>query len=217
VVAQLQAAFADNWTKVSGDVLHGDTFFPAVASAGSSPAQMFKSSTEGGAESMELMYMMSLAAAKDTIDLSMAYFIPDGLAMDSLVAAIKRGVRVRILLPGSHTDSQLVRSASRAYWGRILEAGGQIYEYQPTMFHCKVLVVDGLWVSVGSTNFDSRSFRLNDEANLNIYDREIARQQIAQFEKDLEKARRITYEEWHGRPLPIKVWDHVVAFFGPEL
>ena len=217
VVAQLQAAFADNWTKMSGDVLHGDDYFPALAPSGPSPAQMFKSSIEGGAESMQLMYMLSIAAATQSIDLSMAYFIPDELVTDHLVAAIKRGVRVRILLPGSHTDSRLVRSASRAYWGRLLEAGGEIYEYQPTMFHCKVLVVDGLWVSVGSTNFDTRSFRLNDEANLNVYDRDFARRQVAQFEKDLQKSRRITYEEWHGRPFLEKAWDHTVAFFGPQL
>ena len=161
--------------------------------------------------------MLSIAAATQSIDLSMAYFIPDELVTDHLVAAIKRGVRVRILLPGSHTDSRLVRSASRAYWGRILEAGGEIYEYQPTMFHCKVLVVDGLWVSVGSTNFDTRSFRLNDEANLNVYDGDFARRQVAQFEKDLQKSRRITYEEWHGRPFLEKAWDHTVAFFGPQL
>jgi len=217
VVAQLQAAFADNWTKMSGDVMHGEAYFPEVKPAGSSPAQIFKSSIEGGAESMQLMYMLSIAAAKDTIDLSMAYFIPDPLAMDELVEAIKRGVRVRILLPGSHTDSKLVRAASRSYWGRILEAGGEIHEYQPTMFHCKVLVVDGLWVSVGSTNFDTRSFRLNDEANLNVYDREFARRQTEQFDTDLKNARRITLEEWRGRPLLEKAWDHTVAFFGPQL
>ena len=216
-VAQLQAAFADNWTKMSGDVLHGDPYFPELKPAGSSPAQMFKSSIEGGAESMQLMYMLSLAAASQSIDLSMAYFIPVPLAMDELLAAIRRGVRVRILLPGSHTDSKMVRAASRSYWGRILQAGGEIYEYQPTMFHCKVLVVDGLWVSVGSTNFDTRSFRLNDEANLNVYDREFARRQTEQFEQDLKRARRITYEEWRDRPLLVKAWDHTVAFFGPQL
>ena len=178
---------------------------------------MFKSSTEGGAESMQLMYMLSLASAKDSIDLSMANLIPDTLAMDHIVAAIRRGVRVRILLPGSHTDSKLVRAASRSYWGRILEAGGEIYEYQPTMFHCKVLVVDGLWVSVGSTNFDTRSFRLNDEANLNVYDRAFARRQAEQFEQDLKRARRITLEEWRDRPFYQKAFDHMVAFFGPQL
>ena len=129
----------------------------------------------------------------------MAYFIPDPLAMDHIVAAIKRGVRVRILLPGSHTDSRLVRAASRSYWGRILEAGGEIYEYQPTMFHCKVLVVDGLWTSVGSTNFDSRSFRLNDEANLNVMNARFAAGQIAVFETDKGRSRPITYDQFCAR------------------
>jgi cardiolipin synthase len=216
-VAQLQGAFADNWTQASGAVLHGDDYFPALAAVGAYPAQMFKSSIEGGAESMQLMYMLSLAAATKSIDLSMAYFIPDAMAMDHLVAAIKRGVRVRIILPGDHTDSHLVRSASRSEWGRILEAGGEIYEYQPTMYHCKVLVVDNLWVSVGSTNFDSRSFRLNDEANLNVYNAEFAARQAAQFEEDLKKAKRVTLEEWRGRPLYLKAWDNVVGFFEPQL
>jgi cardiolipin synthase len=85
------------------------------------------------------------------------------------------------------------------------------------MFHCKVLVVDGQWVSVGSTNFDSRSFRLNDEANLNVYDRDFAAAQEAQFERDLAKSRRITYEEWRDRPFYVNAWDRTVAFFGPQL
>ena len=217
VVAQLQGAFGDNWTKATGEVLHGDAYFPELKPAGGSPAQMFKSSVEGGAESMQLMYMLTLAAAARSIELSMAYFIPDELTMDHLVAAIKRGVKVRIILPGDHTDSHLVRSASRAQWGRILAAGGEIYEYQPTMFHCKVLIVDGAWVSVGSTNFDSRSFRLNAEANLNVFDPQFARRQAAQFEEDLKRSKRITYEEWKDRAWHLKAWDHVVAFFGPQL
>ncbi len=217
VVAQLQGAFSDNWTKATGEVLHGDAYFPEVKPAGSLPAQMFKSSVEGGAESMQLMYLLTLAAAARSIDLSMAYFIPDDLTMDHLIAAIKRGVKVRIILPGGHTDSHLVRSASRAQWGRILASGGEIYEYQPTMFHCKVLIVDAAWVSVGSTNFDSRSFRLNAEANLNVFDPQFARRQVAQFEEDLKRSKRVTYEEWKDRALYLKAWDHVVAFFGPQL
>jgi cardiolipin synthase len=217
VVAQLQGAFSDNWTQASGQVLHGDTYFPALQPAGKLTAQMFKSSVEGGAESMQLMYLLTIAAAKTSIDLSMAYFIPDNHTMDHIVAAMKRGVRVRVILPGRYSDSKLVRAASRAKWKRILEHGGEIYEYQPTMYHCKVLVVDGLWVSVGSTNFDSRSFRLNDEANLNVYDADFAKQQTAQFEEDLKKSRRVTYEEWKSRPIWVKAWDHIVAFFGPEL
>jgi cardiolipin synthase A/B len=217
VVAQMQGAFSDNWTQGTGQVLHGDDYFPALRPTGPLPAQMFKSSIEGGAESMQLMYLLSLAAAKSSVDISMAYFMPDDLTMDHIVAALKRGVHVRAILPGEHNDSVLARAASRSKYGRILRAGGEIYEYQPTMFHCKVLVVDGRWTSVGSTNFDSRSFRLNDEANLNVYDEGFAKRQLAQFEKDLGKSRRITLHEWETRPLWEKGWDHTVAFFGPQL
>ena len=197
--------------------MHGDDYFPALKPAGATPAQMFKSSIEGGAESMQLMYLLSIAAASKSIDISMAYFLPDELTTDHLVKALERGVRVRVILPGDHNDSQIVRAASRAAYGRILRHGGEIYEYQPTMFHCKVLVVDGRWVSVGSTNFDARSFRLNDEANLNLYDEAFAGRQLAQFEEDLRRAKRITLQEWQARPLWQKAWDHTVAFFGPQL
>jgi cardiolipin synthase len=216
-VAQLQGAFGDNWTKATGAVLHGDGYFPAIEPRGAFPAQMFKSSVEGGAESMQLMYLLSIAASKSTLDLSMAYFIPDSHTMDHLVAALKRGVRMRIILPGRENDSWLVRRASRAHWGRLLENGGEIYEYEPTMFHCKVLVIDGLWTSVGSTNFDSRSFSLNDEANLNVYDRTFAARQVAEFENDLRRSKRITHEAWRSRPWYDKALDHAIAFFDPQL
>jgi cardiolipin synthase len=216
-VAQMQAAFADNWTKVSGVVLHEEEYFPPIKPNGALYGQVFKSSTDGGSESMHLMYLLSIAAAKTSIDLSMAYFVPDELALDALEAALKRGVKVRIIMPGNKTDASLVRRASRSTWGRILEAGAEMYEYQPTMYHCKVLVVDGLWTSVGSTNFDSRSFRLNDEANLNIYDRQFAQRQIADFEADRKKSRRITYEEWANRPRMEKLWEHFLGLFGSQL
>ena len=216
-VLQMQAAFADNWTKVSGVTLHGAAYFPEPGAAGPLSAQLFKSSIEGGSESTHLMYLLSIAAAAKSIDLSMAYFVPDELARDALVGALKRGVRVRIILPGKYTDSLLVRGASRAQWGEMLQAGAMIYEYQPTMFHCKVLIVDGLWTSVGSTNFDNRSFRLNDEANLNIYDTGFAQRQVADFEADLKNSRRITYEEWSTRPLKEKAWEHFIALFGSQL
>ena len=217
VVAQLQGAFADNWMQATGDVLHGDDFFPKLEGRGPLHAQMFKSSVDGGAESLQLMYLLSIAAAKQTIDLSMAYFVPDAHTMDHIDFALKRGVRVRVIVPGKHNDSWLVRRASRANWGRLLANGGEIYEFEPTMFHCKVLVVDGLWTSVGSTNFDTRSFRLNDEANLNIYDKAFAARQLADFENDLKRSRRVTYEEWKSRPWYDKVIDNVVAFFEPQL
>jgi len=210
-VAQMQAAFNDNWVKVSGKVLDGDDYFPPQQAAGDLPAQMFSSSPDGGADSMHLMYLLSVAAATKSIDLSMAYFVPDDLALDALHAALKRGVRVRIIMPGPITDASVVRHASRALWGDILAAGAQIYEYQPTMYHCKVLVVDGLWVSVGSTNFDNRSFRLNDEANLNVYDRDFAARQTADFEADLGRSRPITFDEWNSRPWTEKAKERFYA------
>jgi cardiolipin synthase len=217
VVAQMQAAFVDNWTKVSGRVLDGEEYFPALQPAGPLLGQVFKSSADGGAESMHLMYLLSIAASGKSIDLSMAYFVPDALALDALEAALKRGVKVRIVMPGKKTDASLVRRASRSTWGQILRAGAELYEYQPTMYHCKVFVVDGLWTSVGSTNFDSRSFRLNDEANLNIHDRDFAQRQLRDFEADIRKSRRITLAEWENRPLTEKAWEHFLGLFGSQL
>ena len=217
VVAQMQAVFMDNWVKVSGDVLHGRRYFPPVEPMGEGRAQMFSSSPSGGSESMHLMYLLSIAAATRTIDLSSAYFVPDDLTVDALVAAMRRGVRVRIITPGPIIDSQTVRGASRASWGPLLEAGAQISEYQPTMFHCKVFTVDGLLVSVGSTNFDNRSFRLNDEANLNIYDEDFAAAQTAQFEADLKQSRQLTLAAWRDRPLTEKAMEHVAAWLSKQL
>ncbi|WP_398491701.1 phosphatidylserine/phosphatidylglycerophosphate/cardiolipin synthase family protein [Variovorax sp.] len=217
VVAQMQAVFMDNWIKVSGDVFHGERYFPPLPPVGTGRAQMFSSSPSGGSESMHLMYLLSIAAATKTIDLSSAYFVPDDLTVGALVAALHRGVRVRIVTPGPIIDSQTVRRASRAAWGPLLEAGAQISEYQPTMYHCKVFLVDGLLVSVGSTNFDNRSFRLNDEANLNIYDEAFATAQTVQFEADLAQSKRLSYEGWKDRPLLEKAWEHLAAVLSPQL
>jgi cardiolipin synthase A/B len=217
VVAQMQAVFMDNWVKVSGDVLHGVRYFPPIEKAGDGRAQMFSSSPSGGSESMHLMYLLSIAAAERTIDLSSAYFVPDNLTVAALVAAMKRGVRLRIITPGPIIDSQTVRGASRAAWEPLLAAGALISEYQPTMFHCKVFTVDGLLVSVGSTNFDNRSFRLNDEANLNIYDETFAAAQSKQFEADLRQSKRLTLEAWQNRPLAEKLMEHVAALLAAQL
>jgi cardiolipin synthase A/B len=201
VVAQMQSVFIDNWIKVTGEVLHGPDYFPALRAAGAGQAQMFSSSPNGGSESMLLMYLMAVTAASRTIDLSAAYFVPDELTQKALLEALQRGVRLRIVVPGKHIDSDTVRSASRATWGPLLEAGALIAEYEPTMYHCKVLIVDGLLVSVGSTNFDNRSFRLNDEATLNVIDPTFAGLQTATFEADLKRSRPVTFDEWRNRPL----------------
>jgi cardiolipin synthase len=216
-VAHMQAAFMDNWMKTTGEVLHGDDYFPALEMVGGQSAQVFRSSPAEGAESMRLMYLMSVAAARKHIYIANAYFVPDDLALTMLTRALKRGVKISIMMPGKHTDAASVRGASRARWGTLLEAGADLYEYEPTMYHCKVMVVDGLWTSVGSTNFDSRSFRLNDEANLNVYDAAFAEQQITTFEQDVKLARRISYEEWKNRPWTEKVLEHGAALFRSQL
>jgi cardiolipin synthase A/B len=217
VVAQVQSVFLDNWIKVSGEVLHGSDYFPVLEPAGSGRAQMFSSSPTGGSESMELMYLLAITAASRSIDLSASYFVPGELALRALVEAMKRGVQVRIVVPGEHIDSETVRSASRAEWGTLLAAGATIAEYRPTMYHCKVMIVDRLLVSVGSTNFDNRSFRLNDEATLNIVDAAFAAEQTAIFEDDLANSRRVSYAEWNDRPLKERVTERFAALIGPQL
>jgi len=216
-VAQMQAAFTDNWLKLTGKVLDGPAYFPPDSAAGAELGQMFKSSREGGSESMHLMYLLSTVSAARSIDLAMAYFVPDELAEDALVEAIRRGVKFRMILPGPYTDTEVLRKASRAKWGRLLRAGAEIYEYQPTMFHCKVLVVDGVWTSVGSTNFDNRSFRLNDEANLNVYSRSFAEHQVAQFNNDLKRSRRISLDEWERRPWTEKLQEWIQSVLNSQL
>jgi cardiolipin synthase A/B len=217
VALQFQTVFMDNWIKATGKVLHSSDYFPEVKNAGDSPAQMFSSGPSGGSESMLLMYLLAIASSKESILLSSSYFIPDELAIRAMVAAAKRGVRIRIITPGDKIDTEIVRRASRARWGDLLEAGIEIYEYQPTMFHCKIMIVDGYMVSTGSTNFDPRSFRLNDEANLNVYDKAFAAEMTRVFASDLEKARRITLEQWQHRPLQEKVIEHALSLFGRQL
>lgn len=217
VVGQMQAIFLDNWIKVRGEVPHGDDWFPQLPSVGRGRAQMFSSSPTGGSESMELMYLLSITAASRTIDLSAAYFVPDDLTSRALVDALHRGVRIRIVLPGDHIDSETSRFASRARWGPILAAGATIAEYQPTMYHCKMLIVDGLLVSVGSTNFDNRSFHLNDEATLNILDAGFAAAQTRTFEEDLAKSRPVTLQAWQDRPRREKLMDRLTDLIGSQL
>ena len=216
-VAQMQTAFLENWSEVTGEVLHGEDYYPALKPAGEHYAQVFSSSPGSGSENMHMMYLLSIAAARKTIHLSASYFVPDEVSMGALVAALKRGVKISIILPGPVIDAKLVRRASRASWGPLLEGGAEIYEYQPTMFHTKVMVVDGIWSSVGSTNFDNRSFSINDESNLNVYDREFARQQISDFAYDLERSRHISLEEWRNRPWTAKLWEHTVGLLSAQL
>ena len=173
-------------------------------------AHLFISSPAGGGESMHLMFLMTIAATTRTLDIAAAYFVPDELVIKALMAARDRGVRIRILLPGKHIDSDAVRLASRREWGPLLLAGVEISEYQPTMIHNKLLIADGLMVSVGSTNLDIRSFRLNDEASLNVYDPAFAERMTVVFERDLAQGKRYTHQMWEQRPIKEKFVETVL-------
>ena len=210
-VAQMQAAFGDNWMKTHAQVLFGDAYYPELPQIGRSRAQVFKSSRDEGSESVRLMYLLSIASATKSIRLQAAYFVPDDLAIDTLVTARKRGVTIEIIVPGPNTDSEIVQGASRSRWAALLDAGVLIYEYQPSLYHCKVLIVDDVWVSVGSTNFDNRSFRLNDEANLNIYDAAFAAEQVTVFESDKSVSRRMTRADFRNRSTLGKMFDAVAG------
>jgi cardiolipin synthase len=217
VVAQMQSVFIDNWTKVTGQVLHGATYFPVLQPVGEAAGQMFSSSPSGGSESMQLMYLLAVTAASRSIDLSAAYFIPDAMTQRALVAALQRGVRLRIIVPGQHIDSDAVRLASKATWGPLLRAGATIAEYGPTMYHCKLMIVDGLLTSVGSTNFDNRSFRLNDEATLNIFDAAFAAEQTATFERDLALSRPVSHAAWKARPARERLGEWLASLISTQL
>ncbi len=217
VVLQFQAAFNDNWIKATGEVLNGEEYFPSLAEVGEINAHMFTASPAGGSESMHLMYLMTIAAAVKSIDLHAAYFVPDRLIMKALMAARKRGVRIRIILPGKYIDSVNVRLASKAQWGELLLGGIEIHEYQPTMMHNKMLIVDSELVSVGSTNFDVRSFRLNDEASMNIYDAAFASRMSEVFESDLGCTKRYTHAIWAQRPMKEKILEKIVLPFKSQL
>jgi cardiolipin synthase len=217
VAAEFQAVFLDNWMKAEGRVLHGKEYFPPLYQQGDKAAQMFSSSPSGGSESMHLMYLLSITAAQRSIRLSSSYFVPESLAIKALVRAARRGVIIQIITPGQYIDTQFVRRASRARWGKLLAAGIEIYEYRPTMYHCKMLIVDDFLVSVGSTNFDSRSFRLNDEANLNVYDEQFALQMAEVFDRDRTKSELVTLKKWKTRPLSEKLWERSISFLASQM
>lgn len=216
-VAQMQSAFMDNWIKTHSRVLHGSEYFPELPEAGSCIAQLFSSSPQEGSESVRLMYLLSMASAARSIKLASAYFVPDDLSIKTLTHAAKRGVDIEIIVPGPRIDKKVARRAGRARWGPLLEAGIRIYEYQPCLYHCKLLVVDELWVSVGSTNFDNRSFRLNDESNLNVLDAEFGRAQVALFGEDRAKSRQVTLEEWRHRPLRERIIERAAELLRSQI
>ena len=217
VVAQMQAVFESNWIVTTGHVAYGPDYFPKLPVAGTASAQMFSSSPDNGSENMQLMYLLAISAANKSIDLEAAYFIPGSLLQKALKTAMKRGVKLRIIVPGEHIDSHIVIDASQAEWGEVLANGGHIYRYQPAMFHNKMMIVDGYLTMVGSANFDERSFKLNDEANLNVYDADFAARMTQVFEQDLAQSREVTLQQWRNRPWLRKVKDRLASLAASQL
>lgn len=217
VVAQMQAVFEDNWIVTTGHALLGPDYFPPLSRAGTSSAQMFASSPITGSENMQLMYLMAIGAARKSIDLEAAYFVPGDLMRKALKQALRRGVRVRIIVPGPHVDSRIVNDASQAQWGTMLQAGARIYRYQPTLFHSKMMIVDRYLTMVGSANFDNRSFKLNDEANLNVYDADFAARMTRVFDLDLSRSREVGLRQWRRRPWLRKAKDWLSSLTSSQL
>jgi cardiolipin synthase len=200
VVAQLQSAFQESWAGVRGEALLGDRFFPKLERTGTSRSQVIASSPEAPSSATKLLFALSIASATRRLWVSNSYLLPDRDTAALLVAAARRGVDVRLIVPGKVNDVPATKAAGRSSFGDLLDGGVKIFEYQPTMFHAKTMVVDGLFATIGSTNFDNRSFRLNEELNLTVYDRQVAGQFEQMFIRDLARARPYTLEEWRHRP-----------------
>ena len=201
VVEQLQGAFVENWLEATGIALGGRDYFPAPLEAkGHASAQAVRSSPAGGSAAMYTMFLLAMASARRSIYITNPYFLPDDKMVETLVRTARNRVRVVLLLPGA-IDHNIVKQASRAELGRLLEAGVEVYEYRAALLHAKTMVVDSRWATVGSTNLDRRSFALNDEINLVVYDEAIAHRLERIFEADLARSRRITYEGWRNRSM----------------
>ncbi|HUN83424.1 MAG TPA: phospholipase D-like domain-containing protein [Terracidiphilus sp.] len=201
-VAALQATFAENWLASNGDLLAGNAYFPQIKCAHPATTLVVNSTpTVGGSTRARVLFQLLLASARRSISITTPYFLPDKSLMKELCRAVNRGVKVRILVPGRKSDHIVTRSTSRSAYGRLLEAGAEIYEYQPSMIHAKVMCIDSLWAVVGSTNFDNRSFGLNDEVNLAVCDAAVAMRLESDLASDLDHSRQISLQEWRHRAI----------------
>jgi cardiolipin synthase len=216
-VAQMQAAFQDNWSEVTGELLLGEKFFPKLVPAGNVRAAVIPSNPRPSSSPSQTLYSVAIAAAEHTLSISNSYFVPNDASLALLAAASRRGVDVRVLVPGVVNDLPVTKAGARSTFGQLLRAGVKIFEYQPTMMHAKTMVVDGIFATVGSTNFDNRSFRLNDEIDLAVYDEEVAGRLQAMFDADLKKARPYTYEQWVHRPALKRLMEVLLEPVRPQL
>lgn len=201
-VANLQATFAENWLQAAGELLVGSAYFPDIQCAEPVTSLVINSTpTVGGSTRARILMQLLVASATRNIAITTPYFLPDKTLMRALCRAVERGVNVKILVPGTKSDHMLTRSTSRGAYGELLKAGAEVYEYQPSMIHAKILIVDQLWAVAGSTNFDNRSFGINDEVNLAVCDGAVAQRLGADFAADLRQSQRITLEDWRRRPV----------------
>ena len=217
-VMPLQTGFAQNWLQTTGEVITGFEFYPAVEEpAGSVTVQTILSSPESGASTARTFYYLSIAAARRTVDIANPYFVPDQGAIDLLLAARRRGVKVRVMVAGIHNDNWIARQNSVRLYGPLLKAGIEIYEYNHTMLHQKTMVVDGVWSTVGTTNFDSRSFAHNEENNVCVCDRQLAKQLEAIFVADITGCEVVTLKKWRTRPMLHKVVQGVASLLQEQV
>jgi cardiolipin synthase len=211
LVLGLQATFVENWLEASGEVLAGDEYFPRLGDVegGTSAFVVNSSPTSGGSTRVRILYQTLLAAARESVRITTPYFLPDRSARREMVRALGRGVRIEIVTPGVHSDHLLTRTSSRRLYGDLLRAGARVYEYQPGMIHAKTMVVDGAWAVVGTTNFDNRSFGLNDEVNIAALDRRLSARVAEDFARDRAESREMSYDEWRGRPLWERAYEQL--------
>jgi len=217
VVTQMQFAFMDNWVKSRGELLTGLDYFPQIEKRGECLTQVLKSSPSEGSSAVKLMFVVSIVSAKKSIYISTAYFVPDRDTIRAMEGAVRRGVDVRVIVPGEYTDVPLVRHAGRLIYGQLLKRGIRIFEYQPTMMHAKTMVVDGLWTAIGSSNFDDRSFRLNDEVSVNIYDAGLSAQMEQMFFADLARSEEVSPGRWLHRSRLDRLKERVAGWFKEQL
>jgi len=218
VVAQLQSAFAENWVEERGEVFGGDKFFPHLEDRGDAKAHVVWTSPAGSPSTLKLLHYMALHAAKKSITIQNPYFLPDPDARKALLDAVKRGVEVRIMIPSTEaSDAKFVQHASHHHYGTLLKGGVKLYDYERTLLHQKVMVIDRCWATVGSTNFDDRSFEVNDEVSLVVYDERIAEELERTFENDLQHATKVELGPWKKRGVVHKLTDFGAFLFNEQL
>ncbi len=215
VVAQMQAIFSDDWTFTTGEILAGETFYPKLEATGSMLSQAIKTSKGDASSLPKMLYFMAIHAARKSIHIQNPYFLPDRQIQAALIDAAKRGVDVKVMVPGPHMDIPPVRLASPHGFGSLLAGGVRIFEYQPAMIHSKTLVVDGVFSTIGSINFDARSMSKNAEESLSFYDRSYARSMEEMFERDLLVSKEVTHEAWKHRGGLTRCFEFFSRWFRP--